>query len=130
MNFVFERDADGLLHQVRMTKEEMAATGRNLSMVSIQSAFVFFTAEQEAARAVEVANALAKQQALEAAQEAARVKRAAEVQDAINKAAALEAAKQQAAAQQDSALMLALEQLEALKAKVAAMEAASQSPNS
>lgn len=130
MTYVFERDENGLLHQVNLSLEDISAAGRNINLLSIQTCYVLFTAEQEKQRAVQVAEAKAREDARLADLEAKRQAREVAKQAEINKAKELEQAKKDAEAQKNQALTLALEQIKVLSDKIAAMEASSQSPQS
>ena len=45
---IFERDDKGLLHQVELTLEDIAAAGRNLNLTTVQTFYVLFTPAEEA----------------------------------------------------------------------------------
>lgn len=119
---IFQRDAKGMLHQLDVTLEQLAAEGKNTNLLVSQHMYVLFTDEEQAnfdrQRKEAQDRLLAEKRAAEEAKEA----RAAAIQQDINKARELQKAREQAEAAKDFALTTALEQLAELKKKVTELE--------
>lgn len=119
MTMIFERDENGLLHQQNVTLEEVAASGRNITLMSVQQWYVLFTQKEEddlRARRAAAQEEMDKQKAEEDARKAviqAEKDKLAEQERAVKQA---ERDKQAAT---DEALALALKKIAALEAKAA-----------
>lgn len=118
---IFERDDKGLLHQVELTLEEIAAAGRNLNLTTVQTFYVLFTPKEEAEYAKARAEAAAKQKAIEDERLAQMEARKTEQQIALDKKKELMEAQKQAEKEKDKALALAFEQIQRLNAKIEAL---------
>jgi len=118
---IFERDAKGLLHQVNMTLEDVAAAGRNLNLTTVQTFYVLFTPTEESNFAAQKAEAARKQKEIEDKEKEALAAKSAEIKEQRDKQLELANAQRAAEAEKDRALALALEQIQRLNAKVDAL---------
>lgn len=119
---IFKRDEKGMLHQIDVTHEQLAAEGRGVNLLISQHMYVVFTDaeqvkyEQQKKEAHE--RLLAEKRAADEAKEAKLVAE----QRELNKANELQKAREKAEAAKDAVLATALDQLAELKQKVKEME--------
>jgi hypothetical protein len=123
MTMIFERDSDGLLHQTKMTLEDVSAAGRNINLMSVQQFYILFTEQEEKELAEQRAQFMKDQEEVKSAALKAQEEKNAELDALAKQAAALEQAKKEEQAAKDNALNLALQKLQELQNKVDALTA-------
>lgn len=119
---IFQRDAKGLLHQLDVTLEQLAAEGKQTNLLVSQHMYILFTDEEQAKFDRQKKEAQEALLAEKAAADAAKEAKLASQQREIVKAREIQKAREEAEAAKDNALALALEQIAELKQKVANME--------
>lgn len=125
MTMIFERDEKGLLHQVAMTVDDVAAAGRNITLMGVQQWYVLLTEKEENTLKSQREAAQAELKRIKDEEDRKRELIAAEKDKLAQQEAAIKQAEKRQQAAKDEALALALEKLKTLEKQVADLKAIS-----
>lgn len=125
MTMIFERDENGLLHQVNMTVDDVAAAGRNMTLMGVQQWYVLLTPNEEKILKDQREAAQAEMKRIKDEEDARKAKIAADKDILAQQEAAVKQAEQEQARAKDEALALALSKLADLEKKVAGLKGVS-----